>query len=108
MVMMLLRRANVDQATGFSGLAGEWSGVGHRSVKGQIVEEAKGQLSPYCKSLSGSKQSNPRTSNNARHAGKLGGATCYVVALDRPRWARSLSSIAINQSGAPPHRRRDA
>jgi hypothetical protein len=46
MVMMLLRRANVDQATGFSGLAGEWSGVGHRSVKGQIVKEAKGQLSP--------------------------------------------------------------
>lgn len=47
MVMMLLRRANVDQATGFSGLAGEWSGAGHRSVKGQIVK-GSGRGSDSC------------------------------------------------------------
>jgi hypothetical protein len=79
MAMMLLRRANVDQATGFSELAGEWSGAGHRSVKGQIVKEAKGQLSPCCKSLSGIKAEQPTYVQQCTQVSwAVLRATCYV------------------------------
>jgi hypothetical protein len=71
-MMMLLRRANVDQATGFSGLAGEWSGASHRSVKGQIVKASKGTavslLQVFVGDQSKAKQSKAKqpTPNNTR------------------------------------------
>jgi hypothetical protein len=105
-MMMLLRRANVDQATGFSGLAGEWSGASHRSVKGQIVKASKGTavslLQVFVGDQSKAKQSNPRPTI---HAGKLA-VLRVVVALDPVGPAAYLVSPSI--SGAPPHRRRDS